>query len=272
MIDESTTLLKPMTDNIFKLKGNKAHINDVDMAFKDIKSYLAVLLPGFSTLVDQNVRESILKAVETRRGNCIKSIHLAAYMLDLKTQGIELNEDEEITAMYFIHEKGMQLNLGVMTDLAYYRARERLWGKSFVWSNLQNMNPLVWWKGICKNKPLSKVAICLLTAPCTSAATERTFSVHGNIHSVKRNRLTTERERAAKLAYNWNLLHNHRDEEVEEEEEESMSSPLEASPLTIPAIPIPLNRTEPHTSTSGCNIRDLPFFHVGTRAFSDDSE
>ncbi|KAF9409311.1 hypothetical protein HW555_011293 [Spodoptera exigua] len=209
MIDESTAILEPITDYIFKLEGNESYINDVYMAFKDIKSRLVFLLPGFSSLFDDNIRDRILNAVDKRRENCIKPIHLAAYMLDPKCQGIEMNEDEEIIAMDFIHEKGRQLNLEVITDLANYRAREGFWAKSFVWASLQNMKPLTWWKGICKNKALSKVAACLLTAPCTSAATERTFSIHGNIHSLKRNRLTTER--AAKLAYisyNWNLLHN----------------------------------------------------------------
>ncbi|KAF9406026.1 hypothetical protein HW555_013444 [Spodoptera exigua] len=188
MIDESTAILEPITDYIFKLEGNESYINDVYMAFKDIKSRLVFLLPGFSSLFDDNIRDRILNAVDKRRENCIKPIHLAAYMLDPKCQGIEMNEDEEIIAMDFIHEKGRQLNLEVITDLANYRAREGFWAKSFVWASLQNMKPLTWWKGICKNKALSKVAACLLTAPCTSAATERTFSIHGNIHSLKRNR------------------------------------------------------------------------------------
>ncbi|KAH9645083.1 hypothetical protein HF086_005628 [Spodoptera exigua] len=81
------------------------------------------------------------------------------------------------------------------------------------------------------------VATNLLQAPRwlnPALATERTFSIHGNIHSLKRNRLTTER--AAKLAYisyNWNLLHNQKDEEVDEDEEEPISSPLMVSPSTI---------------------------------------
>lgn len=257
MTDESTALLEPITEKIFQLEGNKAHFHEVFMAFKDIESRLAFLLPGFTSLVDQNTRERILNAVKMRRNNCVKPIHLAAYMLDPKTQGIELNEDEEISAMDFICEKGRQLNLDVMTDLANYRAREGLWAKTFVWSSLQNMSALTWWKGICKNKPLSKVALCLLTAPCTSAATERTFSVHGNIHSIKRNRLTTER--AAKLAYisyNWNLLHNKKDEE--EEDDDLFSSPLDASPLTSPTF----DYDEPQPSTSGNSYRDIEFLTV----------
>lgn len=111
---------------------------------KDIKSRLVFLLRGFSSIVDRYVRETIFNAVETRRANCIKPNHLATSMLDPKSEGIDLNDDEEITAVDFIHEKAWQLNLDVMTDLANYRAREGLWGKSCVWSNFQNMNPLAW--------------------------------------------------------------------------------------------------------------------------------
>lgn len=144
MADESATLLEPISETIFKLEGNKAHVNDVYMAFKDIKSRLAFSLPGFSCLVDNNIRMSIMNAVETRRSSCLRPIHLAVYMLDPKSQGIELDEDEEITAMEFINEKGRQLSLELMTDLANYRAREGLWGRSFVRSSLQNMDPFTW--------------------------------------------------------------------------------------------------------------------------------
>ncbi|KAH9645081.1 hypothetical protein HF086_005626 [Spodoptera exigua] len=91
MIDESTAILEPITDYIFKLEGNESYINDVYMAFKDIKSRLVFLLPGFSSLFDDNIRDRILNAVDKRRENCIKPIHLAAYMLDPKCQGIEMN-------------------------------------------------------------------------------------------------------------------------------------------------------------------------------------
>lgn len=47
MIDESTTLLEPITDHLFKLEGNKEHLIDVFMAFKGIKSRLAGPLPDF---------------------------------------------------------------------------------------------------------------------------------------------------------------------------------------------------------------------------------
>lgn len=91
------------------------------------------------------------------------------------------------------------------------------------------------------------------TDTCTSAVTERTFSVHGNIHSVKWNRLTTEKAaKPAYISYKWNMLHNQIDIEVKEEEE-SISSYLEANPLTISI----LNLTKLQLSTFESNIREI---------------
>lgn len=57
---------------------------------------------------------------------------------------------------------------------------------------------------------LSKIAVRILSAPCTSAATERSFSAYAHIHNKKRNRLT--KENAAKITYikyNWNIFHKY---------------------------------------------------------------
>lgn len=269
MTEECIALIEPITENIFKLEGNKNNINLVYMAFKDIHSRLLFILPDLCTLVDSNVKERILSAVDSRRNNCIKPIHFAAYMLDPKTQGVELEEDEEVEAMDFLHTFGCRLNLEVMADLANYRAKEGLWGKSFVWSNLQNIDAVIWWKGICKNRPLSKVALRLLTAPCTSAATERSFSTHGNIHSLKRNRLTTDR--AAKLAfisYNWNLLHKNEIpvEEDDDEESGSTSSPLVRSELNSPT---PSMDQQPSTSRGPAPIQ---FIDIESDGFNSESD
>lgn len=60
---KSATLLEPISEAIFKLEGNKAHVNDVYMAFKDIKSRLAFSLSGFACLVDHNISIRIINAV-----------------------------------------------------------------------------------------------------------------------------------------------------------------------------------------------------------------
>jgi len=78
--------------------------------------------------------------------------------------------------------------------------------KKFIWEGITNVSPLTWWRGLRGTNVISDIAIRILSAPVTSAATERTFSTFSWIHSSKRNRLTTER--AAKIAYishNWRL-------------------------------------------------------------------
>jgi len=61
----------------------------------------------------------------------------------------------------------------------------------------------VWWKGTCFCLNLSAIPLAILEMPPTTAATERSFSIQGFIHSSKRNRLTTER--AVKLTF---ISHN----------------------------------------------------------------
>lgn len=255
MVEECSSLLEPISDHIFKLNEN--HINDVYMAFKNIKSRILFMFSDLTMLVDNDAKKRILNAIEARKNNCLKPMHLAAYMLDPKSQGVELQEDEEIAAMEFIHGIGCQLNLDVMVDLANYRAKEGLWGKAFVWNNIENIDAVVWWKGICKARPLGQVALRCLTAPCTSAATERSFSKQGHIHNLKRNRLTADR--AAKISYisyNWNLL-NQKEVADEEEEEEQLSSPIVRSEMTSPNTDV-----DQQPSTSRESMPEVEFFDI----------
>lgn len=66
----------------------------------------------------------------------------------------------------------------------------------------------------------------ILSAPCTSAATERSFITHANIHNKKRNRLTTEN--AAKITfikYNWNIFNKIQESADSDGDDEDFPSP-----------------------------------------------
>lgn len=139
----------------------------------------------------------------------MRPIHLAAHMLDPNTQGQLLNTEEEIEAMRFIGEVASSLKMdNVISDLADYRSKEgQLWRHSLVWSCVSQVNPVSWWKGICSSSPLSKIAVRILSAPTTSAASERFFSKFSFIHTKLRNRLTTDRAgKLTYISYNWNLM------------------------------------------------------------------
>jgi len=85
------------------------------------------------------------------------------------------------------------------------RTNSGLWARDFVWNCLNcktdgnQMNIITWWNGICSSSNLGTVASAILQCPPTSASTERSFSTYGIVHTVKRNRLTTDR--ASKLVY-----------------------------------------------------------------------
>lgn len=265
MLEQCITILEPISEPIFKLEANDCKISDVLMVFKNLRSQLDFVLPNISMISDED-KARILAAVEKRTVETVKSVHYAAYLLDPKTQGIELSQDQEVEAMEFITDMAQTLDIDVMLDLANYKAREGFWGKRFVWIGIEEINPVVWWKGVCGSTKLSKIAVRILTAPSTSAAVERSFSTHGNIHSNKRNRLTTER--AAKIAftsYNWNLLHKYQN--IEELTDDDTSTPAMMTPV--------LQSESENEELLDHNLAGPSFVFMdcdGTRVESDDDE
>lgn len=91
----------------------------------------------------------------------------------------------------------------IMGELADYRSNQKIFSKSYIWTAIHHTTPTSWWSGLCGSTQLSKLATSVLNLPPTSAAVERSFSQHANVHSLKRNKLTTDR--AAKLVY---IAHN----------------------------------------------------------------
>jgi len=98
------------------------------------------------------------------------------------------------------------MNVDVVDYHSNYISKQGHFAKKIIWENSLITEPVKWWIFLEYISPLSKVTVRILTAPCTSAATEQTFSTFSWIHSKKINRLTTER--AGKLtysSYNWKL-------------------------------------------------------------------
>lgn len=78
-------------------------------------------------------------------------------------------------------------------------------------STVSTTSTLKWWKVICRKMKLSKIAEKILSLPATSAATERSFSTQGWIHSKKRNKLTNERvQKISYILYNMKLFGNNK--------------------------------------------------------------
>lgn len=84
--------------------------------------------------------------------------------------------------------------------MADYRSKSNAFRYEFLWTSIssadegnknEEVDVLSWWKGFCGHMNLSKIARIILTTTVSSAATERSFSTFSNIHSKKRNRLST---------------------------------------------------------------------------------
>jgi len=126
---------------------------------------------------------------QRRKLNMITPINLSATVLDPCDQGTSLTHEEYIDASEFIYNisiiRGLDANK-IMSELANYKTKSTgFWLKNYLWESASSMEPLVWWNGLCYFSILSSIATSILTAPTTSAATERSFSTYGNIQTKK---------------------------------------------------------------------------------------
>lgn len=159
----------------------------------------------------------MLSLFSLRKKQTVKTIHLAACLLNPRSQGSELSNREKMQAMEYVNKTAKKINLNeneIMQQLASYRAREGMWSSTIIWTSADSMKPSLWWKGFYQGTSLGFIATRILSAPATSAATERSFSTFGWIHDKKRNRLTAERAgKITYLSYNWKLLNRNNTEQ-----------------------------------------------------------
>lgn len=220
-------LLKPICQWIVQLETDEPIIHKAYEAFTDVGQCLNVELP--SSLLTKAEEKKILHSFNERKTKSLKAVHYAADILNPASQGHRLTEEEIIDGTEFIDSIASRMQHiddgQVMVDLAGYRSKgSGMWAKPFLWKSVDKLSPLTWWSGMCGSSQLCQVATKILSAPITSAATERSFSCFSWIHSKKRNRLTSNR--AGKLTYishNWKLLQDRETEQVSEDQCSSTS-------------------------------------------------
>lgn len=216
-VEKFLILFEPIKKWIVKLQSDypcPCTMSEVVEAFHEIEVHFEKEVPTSPLLI--NEESYAIDAVKKRKTMCLKAIHYAANILDPRYKGKNINSSDWNTGLDYIYKLASNFNAEIQIDelfknIAEYRSGDGFFALKFVKSSQKNpqLTPLNFWKGICTDLPLSKVAEAVLTMPPTSAATERSFSSQGFIHNKKRNRLTTER--AAKLTYihhNLNLLSN----------------------------------------------------------------
>lgn len=210
-LENFRSLLKPVVNWITYLEGDYNTIHVVHSAFLEIEKILEQFLPLTLSTTEADL---IKQKFKDRRLSALKSIHLAACLLDPRSQGLIMSAEEQIESCEAIYRIGQNMNSiddqNVMVELGMYRSREGLWGREFVWKAVENekLSALLWWKTFYQNTELGKLAIRILSVPSTSASVERSFSTFSFIHDKKRHKLNTSR--AGKLCYiahNWKLMH-----------------------------------------------------------------
>ncbi|XP_047146123.1 uncharacterized protein LOC124818995 [Hydra vulgaris] len=188
-------LLSPRADAIKKTESNAPMSSTVVETFHFLEDHIFknVTVSPFSKKEEEEAK----KIFKKRKEFCLTEIHLAANILDLKFQSRVLTGEQKIDACEVIHNIAAimpEVNKEIMMyDLAIYQSKGGIFLKSFIWTAVGITQPINWWKGLCSFTELSKVASRILQLPASSAACERSFSTYSNIHSAKRNRLTTVR-------------------------------------------------------------------------------
>lgn len=159
-------------------------------------------------------KDKFLKIIDSRKDFCLRPVHLAAYMLDPNLRGRYLSDDEKFTVVTFISEKSehyFRSSCDVAITLKEYGDflnKSFYFSNPILWKSAESFDPISWWNTMCPGKLLQSFATRILNLPTSSAACERSFSTHKDVHSQKRNRLTNER--AANLVfikYNLKVLY-----------------------------------------------------------------
>ncbi|RXN11612.1 hypothetical protein ROHU_010531 [Labeo rohita] len=193
-LTSSLRILKPIAAAITKIEGDNSILSDVKCMFAELKDQIQTVLP--TSLLLQAEKTAVVESMEKRQEFCVKPIHAAAYMLDPKYEKNILSVEEISSAYAVITAMSYHLGLDVgkvLGSLAKYRTKQGLWGWDGIWQSCQHVSASTWWKGLCGSEALAPVASTILQIPPTSAASERSRSLFGNIYTKVCNRLTNER-------------------------------------------------------------------------------
>lgn len=203
-IEHIICILSPIVTWVIRMENDESIIslsyscfNDIELAIKSVLERTAMLTKLEKTFITSQMIK--------RKQYAIKPIHMAAHLLDPKTESLPISTDYEMEGIAYINMLS-ENDPNIMEDFSNFRSRSGgIWGNQFIWDSAESTKTISWWKGLCRSSPLQNIAVRILSTPPTSAATERSFSTFSSIHTKSRNRLTTER--ATKMTY---ITHYHR--------------------------------------------------------------
>lgn len=203
-------ILQPVVASLTKIETDELIIHNAHSILGKMFKSMDALIQS-STAFDAKDKRAAKECLKVRQESTMMPIMLAASILNPSDKGSSLTNEEMMDGMEFIHDSAKSVGLNaatVMTELTNYRGKLDIWKREFVWAGSTNIKPVNWWKGFFAHTELGTIAEKILSTPLTSAATERSFSTIGNIHTKKRNRLTTNRAcKITYVAHNYKLMH-----------------------------------------------------------------
>lgn len=207
------TLLKPLAVWITALEGDTPKISHVPKAFSELRKHFENELEKtpLAALTAVETKQAF-DALDKRSDMALRPIHYAANILDPSCRGKHLTSENHVTGCSLVYDLAKKFHLNsdqVLLELTDYDVQEGIFAQEFVQRSAEVNPARVWWKSVCKGTELAKLASQILSLPATSAATERSFSTYGWIHSAKRNRLSEKRAgMITYIAHNLKLLDN----------------------------------------------------------------
>lgn len=159
---------------------------------------------ALSSLLIDSVPKKVSKSILEDNDRSLGSAEIEYLIFNFSDQWTSLCFEEFIDGTKFIYNIAKAIGMDtkiIVFDLANYKSKSSgNWIKNYLWESVNSMEPLVWWNGPSSFSTHFVLAISILSAPITSAATERSFSTYGNIHSKKKNNKLTC-DRAGKITF-----------------------------------------------------------------------
>lgn len=201
-------LLKPIADTIRLVETNKDTLSIVLGLVRTIRKHLTAHVPALASKLNFD-KTIIFESFERNRLASVSPVHYAANLLDPRTRANALTDDEIIEGISYISFRANAMHTNrneVISDLAFYRTKQGLWAKQFVWEALEataadenELTAVSWWNGICSSSPLAKIASAVLQCVTSTIRTEKFLNTYTPAHAKRLNGLSNTR--AAKLVY-----------------------------------------------------------------------
>jgi hypothetical protein len=194
--------LKPLVDALFQFEKDEPLLSKVYPKLYQLQEH-------FTNNANTIIAEDIKSLFDKRWSFVVNNTMLLAHLLDPSEYGKKLVDIQIAGIRMFLKDQTeVQDFLPLWTEMLQYRAKTGHFSAMDMWEDATLVDGNTWWKCYGSGAPhLQKLALRILSIPTSSAASERCWSVMGNIHNETRNRLTDDRvEKLVYVYFNERML------------------------------------------------------------------